>query len=242
MKPLRATVKSLFRKFGYEVNVYRPTHFGENPVSDIEKLLTDNSAVTIFDVGANIGHTIESFKDMFPEAQIHAFEPGTNAFNTLEKIYGSHKNVILNKAGVGSASETKMFLENSMSQMSSFLPLGPDGWGEIVNKIPVAIITLDDYCKERQIPFINVLKIDTQGLDFEVLKGAQNMLSENRIQILLMEVTFAEIYQELPRFDEIFRFLTEMNFKLVSFYKFQYKNNLASWTDAVFINPAFTDK
>lgn len=239
MKPLKASVKSIFHKFGYEIGMYRPSHLGESPFSDIRKLMCNSTAPIVFDVGANVGQTTESFKEMFSDAQIHAFEPGMSAFEKLEKRYGSHKNIILNKVGVGSSSETKIFLENSRTEMSSFLPLGPDGWGKIVNKVPVEIITLDDYCAKKQIPYLNVLKVDTQGLDLEVLKGAQNIFAENRVQFLLMEVTFNEMYQGLPRFDEIFRFLTERNFKLVSFYKFYYQNELASWTDCLFLNPAF---
>lgn len=222
--------------------MYRPAHIGESPMSDIEKLIHNSQPQIVFDVGANVGQTIEAFKDMLPKAQIHSFEPGTAAFQTLKKNHGSDKNLVLNKLGVGSVVETRVFLENSLPDMSSFLPLGRDGWGKIVNEVPVEIVKLDDYCKERGIQYISVLKIDTQGYDFQVLKGAQNLLADNRVQLLLMEITFAEIYEDLPRFDEIFRFLTDRNFKLVTFYKFRYQKNIASWTDSLFINTEFVQE
>ncbi len=242
MKSFRAAVKSLFHKFGYEVSMYRPANIGESPLSDIEKLIHKTRPQIVFDVGANIGQTIEAFRDMLPESVIYSFEPGTTAFETLKNHHGSRNNVYLNKLGVGSKSETKVFLENSLPDMSSFLPLGRDGWGKIVNEVPVEIVALDDFCEKQKIEYISMLKIDTQGFDFEVLKGAKKLITENRVQLLLVEVTFAELYQGLPPFDEIYRFLTDHNFKLVSFYEIHYKNNLACWTDSLFINPDFIHK
>ncbi|MEP7075252.1 MAG: FkbM family methyltransferase [Acidobacteriota bacterium] len=159
---------------------------------------------------------------------------------TLEKRHGSTKNVSLNKVGIGDVSCTKTFFENSSLDMSSFLPIGRDGWGRVKREIPIDVTTLDLYCQQNRIAYISTLKVDTQGLDLDVLKGSEDLLANHRIQLILMEITFIEIYDGIPPFDEVFRFLADRNFKLVSFYKFYYKNGLAGWTDALFINPDFT--
>ena len=234
MKPFRSTVKSLIRKLGYELTVYRPNYLGENPFSDIESLMDSYALPIVFDVGAHTGTTINAFRNMIPNAEIHAFEPGPLAFEALSTHYGSAKDVFLNNVGVGDLRETRTFFQNKSLVMSSFLPLGPDGWGKIGEEIPVDITTLDSYCEENQIPHISALKLDTQGYDLAVLRGSESLLATNRIQLILMEITFIEIYSGIPPFDEIFRFLTDRGFRLVSFYKFNYKDGVAGWTDAAF--------
>ena len=72
-----------------------------------------------------------------------------------------------------------------------------------------------------------------------MFKGAQQMMREDRIQMLYFEIIFSDMYKDLPGFDTVYRYLSENRFRLVSFYRFHFQNNLASWTDALFINPQF---
>lgn len=123
--------------------------------------------------------------------------------------------------------------------MSSFLEPGKDGWGDIKQRVPVTVTTIDDYCSERGISNIDILKSDTQGFDLEVLRGAQHMLEERRIQLVYLEITFSNVYQHLPGLDTIFSFLSNYGFCLVSFYRFHYQHDRAGWTDALFINPEY---
>jgi FkbM family methyltransferase len=58
--------------------------------------------------------------------------------------------------------------------MSSFLPLGPDGWGQIVDEREVSIDTIDNYCMRNRISSIDLLKSDTQGFNLEVIKEAHD--------------------------------------------------------------------
>src|SRR5207253_4668851 len=95
--------------------------------------------------------------------------------------------------------------------------------------------TIDSYCAERGITIIDILKSDTQGFDLEVIKGAARLLEQRRIQLIYMEITFSDMYKGLPRFDEIYGFLADRGFALVSFYDFYYQHGRAGWTDALFV-------
>ena len=112
--------------------------------------------------------------------------------------------------------------------------------GEIVNELPVEVTTLDKYCNDDSVSHINVLKTDTQGYDFEVLKGAHSLMDNNRIQMIFMEVIFSNMYQDLPPFDEVYRFLLANNFRLVAFYKFIHAfGEKTGWSDALFLNTEY---
>ncbi len=182
---------------------------------------------------------MEQLKDRIPQSEIHAFEPNPTTYEVLKENTNSYRDIHLNRTGVGASCETKSFLENSSSVMSSFLKPSATCTGSIINEIPVEVVTLDNYCVEKTIPYINLLKSDTQGYDLEVLRGGEALLGSNRIQMVLIEIIFSDMYQGIPSLDEIFRFLLDRNFIFVSFYNFNYQNNVAGWCDALFINPKF---
>jgi hypothetical protein len=123
--------------------------------------------------------------------------------------------------------------------MSSFLELGKESWGTVTARREVEVDTVDDYCSGASVTHIDILKSDTQGFDFEVLRGAKAMLGEHRIHLVFIEIMFCEMYKNLPRFDEVFRFLLDRGLELVSFYTMEYRDNKAGWTDALFIDPAY---
>ena len=104
-------------------------------------------------------------------------------------------------------------------------------------KIAVPVVTVDGYCGDNAVSRIDVLKIDTQGFDFEVLKGADRMLSNAQIRLVFMEVTFARLYEGLPRFDAIFGFLADRAYRLVAVYEPHRHNRILSWTDVMFASP-----
>jgi hypothetical protein len=123
--------------------------------------------------------------------------------------------------------------------MSSLLEPGKDCWGLITSREKVEVNTVDNYCSHVGVTNIDVLKSDTQGFDLEVLRGARGMLEQRRIHLVYIEIIFSDIYQQLPRFDEIYCLLAGQGFFLVSFYEMHYQNDRASWMDALFINPEY---
>jgi hypothetical protein len=123
--------------------------------------------------------------------------------------------------------------------MSSLLALGPDGWGQITSEREIEVSTVDRYCSQHQIPFIDLLKSDTQGFDLEVIKGAQGLLNARKIRLLHLELTFQKLYHGIPRLDEIYRVISDHGFELVTFYNIYHQNGRAGWTDALFIQPQF---
>jgi hypothetical protein len=88
---------------------------------------------------------------------VHGFEPGSTGIRTIT--------VRLNNSALGADIGKRAFFENSLSLKSSFLPLGPDGWGQIVDERKVSIDTIENYCMRNRISSIDLLKSDTQGFD-----------------------------------------------------------------------------
>jgi len=197
--------------------------YGRDAFYDMRHLTGRESRPTIFDVGANIGQSIDTFRGYFKSPIIHSFEPGDSAFHELREHTRGVPDLILNKLALGSRCEQKTFFENSFSDMSSFLELGKDGYGDVRTKTETEIGTIDTYCTRSRVGGIDILKIDTQGFDVEVIKGAVGMLRNRRVHLIYTEVTFADIYKRLPRIDELFAILLDNDFHLVSFYEIHHK-------------------
>jgi FkbM family methyltransferase len=141
-------------------------------MDDIGFLLHDVPRPVVFDVGANTGQSVAKFRRLLPESTIHSFEPGPRAFRELTSTSRGLRNVNLVNAAVGSAPGRLTLIENEFTDMSSFLRPSTAAWGEIVAETDVEVTTVDSYCAERGIDRIDLLKIDTQGYEFEVLRGA----------------------------------------------------------------------
>jgi FkbM family methyltransferase len=234
---LKSATKRLLNQCGLDVRRTDPDEWGRDPFQDMARLLTTTSqsqSGVVFDVGANEGQTIRRYRSVFPEATIHAFEPGQVAYQRLTEQFASMPKVILNHCALGSEPGSKLFHENEMTDMSSFLATGREGWGATRRDIEVNVETLDRYCRDHSLATIDILKSDTQGYDLEVLRGASTMLTEGRIRLVYLEITFLELYVGMPGPDEIYRLLSNAGYQLVSFYRFHYKNRRAGWSDALF--------
>lgn len=241
---IKRLVRHGLNHIGYDMVRLRPkqnphvnfTNIGKDPFVDMKRFLPGRSRPIFFDVGANKGQSIRNFRNQFPECTVHSFEPSPATYEQLKNSVQTGDGVSIWNYGLGSVSGKMKLLENSSSDMTSFLPLGEAGWGKIVNETWVTVKTVDQFCRDNKIQRIDVLKSDTQGFDLEVLKGADKMISEERIGLLYFEITFAKLYENMPLLSDIFEFLESRDFHLVSFYRFFYRTQLASWTDALFVH------
>jgi len=227
---LKDLVRAIAAKLGYEIT-RRVDAF-----ADMRRFVPSDTRPVIFDIGANVGQTAKQFKANFPSAVIHCFEPGTETFNALQQNMSSERNVHLWHCAIGSAVGKQTFLENTEPDMSSFLELSATGWGEVKNRVDVDVTTVDHFLREQNIPAVDILKSDTQGYELEVFKGAEEAMRANRIGLVYFEFIFADMYRDLPRFDDVFRYLIDRGFLLVSIYDIHHQRQLADWANLLFVN------
>ncbi len=198
------------------------------------------SVNTIFDVGANIGYMSQRFRDCFPGAVVHAFEPFPGSYSVLENTARQLKNIIVNRWAVGSEKSKKTFFVNANVDTNSLLEpkktgLSSDRQCKNVSSIEVTIDTIDNYCSENNILKIDILKLDIQGGELDALKGAAGMLIEGKIELIYTEAYFIEQYENQPRFDEISTLLFKYGYRLQDIYNIIYGDGCIAWCDLIFI-------
>jgi len=240
---LKVGLIKLLQKFNLRIISLTKEEYGISMEYDLAKLFNllrlKNKRIVIFDVGANVGQSVIKFKKLCPEGEVHTFEPSKNCFKELQKNTASFTDVIYNNIGLGAESKTAEFYENEITDISSFLKPTEALWGEVKKVDQMAITTLNDYALLSKTKKINYLKIDTQGYDLEVLKGADILLKEKAIDIIQMEITMQKLYADLPQMDLVIKYMFDAGYKLVAFYGFHNENVEARWTDALFISTEF---
>ena len=245
-KIIKSALRSFLRLLGYRIIRLRPNEYGYSLEYDIAKLLEmakrKADPLVIFDVGANEGQSVSLFKRIQPQSLIHTFEPDKTAFAHLQEKTKRYSGVVHNAFGLGAQKGESVFYANQQSDISSFLEPTQLLWGRVEGKQIVQVDTIDQYLFQNRIPRVNYLKIDTQGFDLEVLKGAAGALRDRKIDIIQMEITIAGIYHNLPRMDAVLKFLFDLDYGLVAFYDFHSQHAEARWTDALFISPEFIRK
>jgi len=147
----------------------------------------------VFDVGANKGTWSRNVLSTVSPVRIYSFEPVADTFAVLKDNLGDSEASLHNVAISDSDGEKTFFYYNQSSQsaeLSSFYRRSFSIEQRLRIKpipIPVQSRTLDSFCKEHLISHIDFLKIDTEGGELDVLKGAVGLLREFRIRKLQFE-------------------------------------------------------
>lgn len=167
---------------------------GENSSGEhkfIKKYLGKIKNPTVFDIGANIGKYSKMILDINKTAIIYAFEPSIEAYQKLTHNLNS-KNLHLYNIAIGKEIG-EVYLYNHEMEMDSvhasifkevFLDLHKTG---AINKIKVSMTTLGNFIKENKIKKIDLIKIDTEGNEFDVLLGLADFLKNGKIKAIQFE-------------------------------------------------------
>ncbi len=164
---------------------------------------------TIVDVGAHLGYLTKEFARAHNGSlQVIAFEPGDYCLSILRRITGKLSNVTIVPRAL-SDREGEIELKTPIKP-SGLLGIGTSHIGndDGVEYVPSIIrtIKLDDYVEENNIAGIDLLKVDVEGAEFQVLKGAEKTIQRFR-PIWYLEVDATMTARMNYRPDELFQFL-----------------------------------
>ncbi len=159
------------------------------------ELVYQKSAVPycIFDVGANHGQYLAEASTAFlhQELTIHCFEPSQDSFALLQANIPNRNNhqVILNNIALGKEQgEATLWSNTPGSSMASLTKRRLDHYQlAFDNAETVYIDTIDNYCSNRRIKVIDLLKIDIEGHELNALEGASQMFEQKAIKIVTFE-------------------------------------------------------
>ncbi len=193
----------------------------------------------VLDLGAHHGWFFHCWQDWCPAARIHAFEPFPESFEAMARAYGNDPRVQLNQLGVGDAVGCLSLNVLSESLVSnSFLDPRDETWRRVgyatgaVSRVSVPVTTVDAYVREQGLEQIYLAKIDVQGFEMRVLRGAEQSLP--RIDHIFVEAAIFPLYEGAPSFADVFEFLTARGFHLMTMRAWHRGNHALVETDMLF--------
>ena len=186
----------------------------------------------VLDVGAYIGSWKDMFQKIFPSAEIIMIEANLEKEAILKKkgkcfiaLLGEEDNKVIDYYRCSNeeiSSGNGVFKENTSFK---FFP---------EKRSTIKLTTL---LKDKE--SYDLIKIDTQGSELPILKGAIPILDNTKF--LLLELSIVEYNFNAPSYFEVIEFLKKHNFKLIDMFDMHYRNGSLIQFDGFFINTKFRD-
>lgn len=172
----------------------------------------------IFDVGGHAGQMTKIFAKLAPEGRVYTFEPGSYALSILKKVVSFNRLKNVEICPFALSSETK---ESTLS-----IPLkksGSVGFG--ISHIPttkketpsqhleekIKILPLDLFMEQNKIPTLSFLKIDVEGHEMQVLKGAKKTLKVHKPCVML-ELNTDHLHRSNSSPTEVMDFMKDLGY------------------------------
>jgi FkbM family methyltransferase len=161
--------------------------------------LDSDGPLIAFDVGARIGDWSKSLLEtaavLRQGVSIHAFEPVPDTrhelVTSLSAAIGSGQ-LRLNAVALSDCAGTfPMYVPHHLAGTST---LHPDSSAPYQQVLTIETCTVDDYCRSNEVTHIDLLKVDTEGNDFRVIKGASGLLQAGTIGVLQFEYNHRWIF------------------------------------------------
>ncbi len=211
-------------------NIIKDNFFPKSKLTkDIIYLLKKNHIYSpiIFDVGAFQGNWIKNYLKIFPKLIGFLFEPYKISYEYLIKRFKSKNRLSIFNIALSSEIGTLDVNINTKPYTNSLLeldPLASDSWenDELKHKEKMKVIvnTLDSFYENisKNINRINLLKLDVQGLEYEVLKGGHNLFDKKLVDIVLIEMLVAPTYKKQSQLSKLFEFFENYEYILYGIY------------------------
>jgi FkbM family methyltransferase len=189
-------------------------------ITQIARYYRSAAELILLDVGANVGNYSKTLAGAFNEKSlIYSFEPFSTPYSKLEEVALQHQNIKPNKLGLSDKEEELTIYSNDeFSEVG-----GVYNRNLIPNKVSFnkkelnRFTTIDLFAKENKISHIHFLKIDVEGHEFAVLKGATELLEKRKIDFIQFEFGSGNYFSKTYFFD--FYALLSPNYNLYKLLK-----------------------
>jgi FkbM family methyltransferase len=210
-KKIKDLVQNLAHKFGYHV-------LSKNSISGdmilFLKGIKNRGALVnnILDIGAHKADWSLMTSDIFPEATYYMIEPQDEMKPYIEAFLKNHKGAWFQGGAGAENGELTLSVWDDFAGSSFLLPEGEES-GKKQRKVP--IYTVDSLLESNKMPIPNICKIDVQGFEIEVLKGAKKILGKT--DIFILEASLFRFSPNQPLLHEIIDFMVKQGYVIYDF-------------------------
>lgn len=175
----------------------------------------------IIDIGANVGLMTLQFAKLVPNGKVFSFEPTHYALERLKKNLSLNPEIAKNVTVINSFVSEKSSDKADIVAYSSWKVNGEKGnndhpihWGTPKNTDGVGSVSLNDFVENQKPAKIDFIKIDTDGHEYEVFKGADKAIAKYRPKIIF-EIGLFLMDEKNISFEFYYNYFKALNYKLV---------------------------
>ncbi|WP_341237316.1 FkbM family methyltransferase [uncultured Limnobacter sp.] len=205
---LRRFIRKKLRNLGFQRRV----------APDFYDVMQAHHIDVVLDVGANDGDYGREIRDRGYKGLIISFEPNPVVFERLKRKIKNEKNWIAYPYAMGESNcqaELSIAENDAMSSFKELTDFGSATGAKPISIVKVDVLTLDSFLDEHQLRMKNIyLKIDTQGFEMEVLRGASKSLK--RISAIQAEVALIHTYTDEFDWLSFIAWLRERRFEVAT--------------------------
>lgn len=200
-----------------------------------------SGSVVAYDIGASVGIFSSCLAKIPHVTAVHAFEPIPGSFKRLADRMRPYPQVTCHNVALGDVNQPqKMWVIDKATDSSSFRSIGELPKQEFSGNFAahaeyLPVVRLDDYVQEHHLPAPDLVKIDVQGYEDKVLQGGRGTMGQ--AAYCLLEMSFRPLYEGSPVFDDIYRQMRELGFRLIGIADIlKGKSGLPLQVDGIFEN------
>ncbi len=203
---------------------------------DLNSLIATQTPV-VLDVGANVGQSIMTFREIWPDSRVTGFEPDPRLALRLRRNWDGIPGITIVEAAVSDRNSRQDLFRYADPAQNSLFDRDNRSWfhAEVTDSVDVECFTLDNYCSQHSITHVDLLKADVQGAEFQVILGATGLLESRQIAYVVLELTFGDSYDGAARPHKIFELMESHGYVLVATYvaSEQIQDTRLQWTNSL---------
>ncbi len=195
---------------------------------------------TVLDIGANTGQFASRMRTVLPEARIYSFEPLADCYAKLQERFAGDDRFTGYNCALGEAEGSAVIHRSAHSPSSSLLPMAELHRTQYPHTAEtrdetITVRTLDGLAGELSLEPNVLIKVDVQGFEDRVIRGGQATFAQARV--LLMEISFQELYEGQSLFDGVYDLLGPMGFAFHGFHRQAQRplDGAVLFADAIFL-------
>lgn len=194
----------------------------------------------VLDIGANVGsHALPMASYVGEEGKVYAFEPVPWAMNRMKRNLelNNFNNLVLEPIALSDANEEVEMRFRASFKMGSKSGVGKEGkidesWWNECEHVQVRMETLDSYVAIHHLSRIDLIKLDVDGFEGKVIRGALETLKRFHPKII-MEVAPAWTEMRGDNMKSILRDIEQLGYKFYQEIDFEPIHNLFEIVDAL---------
>lgn len=217
LQTLKVLIKKFFFIFGLEIHKGIRRRSFTGALRQTKKV--GFMPTMVIDVGAAIGTFTRECYTIFPNSRYLLVEPLKENKEYLDKVTKTISNAeYVLAAATAESGEITINVHEDFFGSSIYLEKEIDLDG-VPRSVPA--ITLDDICKDRDVPGPYLIKVDVQGAELDVLSGAKGILSKT--EYIILEVSLFQFVKGGPQLYDIVTFMKSHGFVVYDIFGGHYR-------------------